>query len=151
MGRAPGKVGDILKSSFGRLGVSKRLNEYTIMKVWDDVVGEEIAQRARPLRLIKGKLYVNVSSSPWMSELVHLKESMRGRINERLGHNTVEDIVFRLGQVKREMKAVKKKEVVKQLSPREMKAIYDTVSVVEDSDLSRLLVHVMEKQKACSD
>ncbi|MCP3676914.1 MAG: DUF721 domain-containing protein [Deltaproteobacteria bacterium] len=151
MGRAPGRVGDILKSSFGRLGVSKRLNEYTIMKVWDDVVGEEIAQRARPLRLIKGKLYVNVSSSPWMSELVHLKESMRGRINERLGHNTVEDIVFRLGQVKREMKAVKKKEVVKQLSPREMKAIYDTVSVVEDSDLSRLLVHVMEKQKACSD
>ena len=151
MGRAPGKVGDILKSSFGRLGVSKRLNEYTIMKVWDDVVGEEIAQRARPLRLIKGKLYVNVSSSPWMSELMHLKESMRGRINERLGSNTVEDIVFRVGQVKRKIKVVKKKEVVKQLSPREIKAIYDTVSVVEDSDLSRLLAHVMEKQKACSD
>jgi predicted nucleic acid-binding Zn ribbon protein len=151
MGRAPGRVGDILKSSFGRLGVSKRLNEYTILKVWDDVVGEEIAQRARPLRLIKGKLYVNVSSSPWMSELMHLKESMRGRINERLGSNTVEDIVFRVGQVKREIKVVKKKEVVKQLSPREIKTIYDTVSVVEDSDLSRLLAHVMEKQKACSD
>jgi len=76
MRRKPGRVGDILKSSFGRLGVNKRLKEYMVSRVWNDVVGNEIARRARPGRLIKGKLYVTVSTSPWMTELTHLKERL---------------------------------------------------------------------------
>ncbi|MFQ5586892.1 MAG: DUF721 domain-containing protein [Thermodesulfobacteriota bacterium] len=145
----PSRVGDILKSSFGRLGISKRLNEHTILKVWDDVVGGEIARRAQPRRLIKRKLYVTVSSSPWMAELMHLKENVRGRINERLGHNAVDDIVFRLGQVKGGKKVEQKGEVGRDLSPGEKRVIEETVAVIEDRGLNTLLARVMGKARAC--
>ncbi|MFQ5330241.1 MAG: DUF721 domain-containing protein [Thermodesulfobacteriota bacterium] len=147
MWRSPGRVGDILKSSFGRLGVNKRLNEYAISKAWDNIVGQEIARRTRPRRLIKKKLFVTVASSPWMSELMHLKENIRERINEQLGHNAVEDIAFRVGQVEKKSEIVQQKNVVRLISPQERQAIDETVSVVEDGDLSRLLAHVMEQQK----
>ena len=151
MGRKPGRVGDILKSSFGKLGVNKRLNEYMVSKVWGDAVGQDIASRARPGRLIKGKLYVTVSTSPWMTELMHLKERLKGEINRRLGHDTVIDIAFRLGEVKAERFEEKISAVERDLSPEEREVIEKTVSSMEDRELKGAIARAMKKQKGWDD
>ena len=68
-----------------------------IWQMWDDIVGEVIAQNARPAA-IKGKLLlVHVSSSTWIHQLQFLKEEMIAKLNKTLGKTAVGDIKFKIG------------------------------------------------------
>lgn len=64
--------------------------------VWDDVVGEAVAPNARPLWVKNKRLRVKVSDPIWLQELSFLEETLRNKLNERLGRNAVERIEFRL-------------------------------------------------------
>jgi hypothetical protein len=63
--------------------------------VWPDVVGADVAANARPVQLRHGRLVVSASSSVWAQTLQLMGEAIVSRLNERLGHGTVERAVFR--------------------------------------------------------
>ena len=68
-----------------------------IWQMWDDIVGEVIAQNARPAAF-KGKLLlVHVSSSTWIHQLQFLKEEMIAKLNKTIGNSAVGDIKFKIG------------------------------------------------------
>jgi predicted nucleic acid-binding Zn ribbon protein len=68
----------------------------TIWRVWDEVAGETIARNAQPLWVKDGRLRVKVSDPIWLQELSFLEETMRNKLNERLGRKAVQKIEFRL-------------------------------------------------------
>jgi hypothetical protein len=63
--------------------------------VWPDVVGPEVAANARPVQLRRGRLVVSASSSVWAQTLHFMSAAITTSINERLGAQVVEQIVFR--------------------------------------------------------
>jgi len=63
--------------------------------VWPEVVGGEVAANARPIQLRKGRLVVSTSSSAWAQTLQLMGDAVAGRLNERLGDEVVNKIVFR--------------------------------------------------------
>ena len=65
-----------------------------IWEVWDDVVGDQISQSARPLWIKDGKLRVTVSDPIWIQELEFLEQDIRDKLNERLGRRAVEKMDF---------------------------------------------------------
>ena len=68
-----------------------------VWQVWDKVVGDVIAQNARPAAF-KGKiLLVHVSSSTWIHQLQFLKEEMMAKLNKDLGKSVIGDIKFKIG------------------------------------------------------
>jgi hypothetical protein len=68
-----------------------------VWQVWDRVVGDVIAQNARPAAF-KGKLLlVHVSSSTWIHQLQFLKEEMMAKLNKALGKSVVNDLKFKIG------------------------------------------------------
>lgn len=68
-----------------------------VWQVWDTVVGDVIAQNARPAAF-KGKiLLVNVSSSTWVHQLQFLKAEMMAKLNKDLGKSVISDIKFKIG------------------------------------------------------
>lgn len=92
--RAPtpirGLVGAILK----KLGVAEQVERAAVFSEWEDRVGEKIAERARPVRLNEGTLFVEVESSSWMMELQMMKRELMKRLNAGRDSGRIEELVF---------------------------------------------------------
>lgn len=97
--RYPKPLADLLDEGLAGLGLGERLRDMEIWRLWPDVVGQAIASRAQPLRIINGKLTVAVSSGPWMQELNFLKGMMKEKLNSSLGGEVVKEIVLKSGKV----------------------------------------------------
>jgi predicted nucleic acid-binding Zn ribbon protein len=68
-----------------------------VWRLWDEAVGEPIAQNARPAAF-KGKLLiVHVSSSTWIHQLQFLKKDMITKLNAAAGKPLLADIKFKIG------------------------------------------------------
>ena len=68
-----------------------------VWQVWDDIIGDVIAQNARPAAF-KGKiLLVHVSSSTWVHQLQFLKKEMIAKLNKALGKALIDDLKFKIG------------------------------------------------------
>jgi hypothetical protein len=97
--RAPMKqaerVGALLKQVLGDKGMDDRLSRYQAWLVWDKVVGEQIANRARPLRFRKGVLEVQVDHPVWMQQLQMLKPKILEKLNHQLPNADITDIYLR--------------------------------------------------------
>jgi hypothetical protein len=93
----PNRIGEVLERIFQRLDPPDRRGIYRIWSFWNDEVGEAIAQRAQPAGYHRGVLSVRVTSHAWMQELQFLKETIRARLNARLGREQIRDIYFVAG------------------------------------------------------
>jgi hypothetical protein len=91
---------DVLSGLLPQLTNSVRWREYQVWKIWEEVVGEALARKARPNKIQSGKLFVTVSSSVLMQELQFVKWRLRERLNQTLGEGTVKEIMFVIGQVR---------------------------------------------------
>jgi len=74
-----------------------------VFRAWRDTVrdlgGEAMARRARPVRLRRGELVVEVDSAAHLQELRNFTgEAFRLRANERLGSELISSLVFKLKQ-----------------------------------------------------
>jgi predicted nucleic acid-binding Zn ribbon protein len=68
-----------------------------VWRLWDEAVGETIAQNARPAAF-KGKLLVvHVNSSTWIHQLQFLKNDMIAKLNADLGKPLISEIKFKIG------------------------------------------------------
>src|SRR5262249_44476457 len=93
------RLGDVLANSLKRLELGKRLDEYGVWPVWNDVVGKPVARNAQPERIRNGTLFVKVTSPVWMQQLQYMKEMIADNINQRLKADVVKNIFFVVGNV----------------------------------------------------
>lgn len=68
-----------------------------IWRVWDRVVGADIARNARPAAFKGSILLVHVTSSTWLHHLQYLKKDLVVQLNNDLGQAIVGDIKFKIG------------------------------------------------------
>lgn len=88
-------LGDVIK----RVDPEQQMHAYSIWNFWRTEVGDLIARRAQPSRFRNGILFVTVATPSWMQELQFMKETIRGRLNARLGAELVRDIFFASGTI----------------------------------------------------
>jgi predicted nucleic acid-binding Zn ribbon protein len=68
-----------------------------IWDLWEGIVGEMLAENARPAAF-KGRLIlVHVESPAWVHHLQFLKSGLIKKINDALGEPLVDDIKFKVG------------------------------------------------------
>ncbi len=96
MGRELTTLGDALRTALARLPAGGELSNFPIWTEWAAIVGATIARHARPRRLRRGVLLVEVDGAEWMHELQYLKADLRARLNERLGRSAVREIFLAL-------------------------------------------------------
>ena len=68
-----------------------------IWKVWDEVVGPAISKNARPSWIKNGRLRATVSDPIWLQELQFVEQTIREKLNSRLGRKAIDRIDFRIG------------------------------------------------------
>lgn len=90
----PRALGETLRRVLQRIDPDKRLEVYRVWTFWEEEVGEAIAARAEPAGFRAGVLSVRVNSASWTQELQFMKETIRERLNTRLGDELIRDIYF---------------------------------------------------------
>lgn len=90
---------EVLKESLGRLlrelGIERPVRQYRLLTKWPEVVGKQIASKATPQRIERGRLYVRVTSPTWRQELTLQKAEILARLNAAAGEELLRDIIFR--------------------------------------------------------
>ena len=65
---------------------------------WDTVVGEEVAQHSRPVKLEGDQLTVAVDDGAWASQLRWMTEEVLGALDREVGEGTVKRLRVRVSQ-----------------------------------------------------
>lgn len=94
MGRAPKHIGASLRTVIKDLGFEKKIDQVRIVRLWPEIVGENISNIAAAERVYEDILYVKVKSATWRTELLFQKRKILDRIDEKIGKNIIKDIRF---------------------------------------------------------
>ena len=89
------RVSSLLNQLLGQPGVGEQITRHQAWLVWDQLVGETIAARARPLKLRKGVLEVQVDHPVWMQQLQMMKPQILEKIEAKIPNAGITDIYLR--------------------------------------------------------
>lgn len=92
----PKPVGASLDRVAASLGVTRASTLSAVFASWPELVGESVAQHARPRSLKAGTLVVAVDEPAWATQLRWLEADLVTRLNEALGAGQVERIEVRV-------------------------------------------------------
>ena len=90
-------IGGILPGLLQRYRPEAEEGMLRVWRVWDRLVGENIARNARPAAFKGSLLLVYVTSSAWLHHLQFQKKEIVNRLNDDLGQSLVSDIKFKVG------------------------------------------------------
>jgi len=139
-------IKDVLNRTLRSMRLDRRVKEYAAWKVWDQVVGETVAQQAQPASVRRGILFVTCSSSVWMQQLQLMKVMILEKLNAHLGQGVIKDIRFQIGMVARldeRGSSPTGKDV--SLEEDEMAWVNDVASPLRDPELRDVVKRVLAK------
>jgi predicted nucleic acid-binding Zn ribbon protein len=87
--RDPQKFGAMLERLMRARGWEKPKAEATVFGAWERVVGPDVAQHSRPVKLDAGVLTVEAESTAWATQLRLLAATLLRKIALEVGHNVV--------------------------------------------------------------
>lgn len=98
--RSPSLLGDALSDVVGRRRWSDRLEGAGIFRVWEDVVGTDLAQRCEPVKLVGGRLVVRAENPAWATEVRYLTTTIIERADEVLRPGLVQQVDVVVGDLR---------------------------------------------------
>lgn len=143
-------IGEILFSALKRRGLAIKIEENSLMKLWPQAVGPQIALQTQPDVLRNGTLFVKTTSPVWVQQLHFMKEDIRRKINDLAGKEFVKEIHFSIGPVAG--KAGQKTELQSATSPklllkeRDKKMIEKCTADLADRELADIVKRVMQTE-----
>ena len=85
----------ILRQFLREEGLETPLNEYRVVSCWGDVMGEIIARHTADVKIRGGILYVSLRNPALRQNLLMTKSAIIQRLNDHVGAQVVQNIVFR--------------------------------------------------------
>lgn len=87
--RDPQPLGAVLNRLVKARGWQQPAAEAMVFGAWERVVGADVAQHSRPVKLEDGELTVEARSTAWATQLRLLAGSLLQQIGREVGHNVV--------------------------------------------------------------
>ncbi len=148
------RVSSLLKQLLGQPGLGEQITRHQAWLIWDQLVGEQIAARARPFKLRKGVLEVQVDHPVWMQQLQMLKPTILEKINAKIPNAGITDIYLRQKRNSQAYTPPKKRQTAEppawtkiELSDAERVAIEEELTPVENSELKHEMRKLFTRQK----
>lgn len=95
----PTAVGETLHNLVRRRGWDERLRGATAASRWVEIVGEQLADRCEPVRLVHGTLTVRAENQVWATQLRYMLPHLRAGAEAVLGHGTVKEVTLIVGKL----------------------------------------------------
>jgi predicted nucleic acid-binding Zn ribbon protein len=138
-------IGDVLFSVLKKRGMTSKLEENALVKLWPKAVGPQIASKTQPDCLRNGTLFVKTISSVWVQQLHFMKEEICSKLNELSGKSSIKEIRFLVGYTlvpKKEKENVSSTKKVT-LKKRDKEMIAECTSALADPELAEIFKRVM--------
>lgn len=90
----PERIKPIVDKIMGRL---RKEDMGSVRNCWEVLLGEDIANHARPVSIKNGKLIVEVDSSTWLQHLTLKRKEILKKLAEGLSGQSIREICFRHG------------------------------------------------------
>jgi predicted nucleic acid-binding Zn ribbon protein len=139
------KLSDTLVKILQARGMEDSIREYRIFGQWDRAVGAVIARHTQPSSLRGKKMSLIVDSPAWMQQLTLLKPEIIGKMNRRLGHDAIKDIILKLGVVAPRGQAPEELPVSADLTSDEREKIEFALQGIPDAEIKEAVRRVMER------
>ena len=72
------------------------LDAYKVFRLWPELVGERISTHARPVRIDKFTLFIEVDDPLWLTQLKYMKTDVLERIDTSIKAGVLKDVKFYL-------------------------------------------------------
>ncbi len=77
----PQPISGVIGKIMSTFGISKTYYGWMVVEKWPDIVGKELAQRAKAIRYEKGVLFVAVTDDAWRQEISMKSDEIISQIN----------------------------------------------------------------------
>jgi hypothetical protein len=84
------RLRELMRGALGAAGLETATDVWLLAEVWAKALGPQIAQRATPVRLVRGELVVAVAEAVWRQELSLLAPQIAAKLNHALGREVVQ-------------------------------------------------------------
>jgi predicted nucleic acid-binding Zn ribbon protein len=91
----PQKLGNVLQEVIDRLGVREKIDEAQVVETWASVAGPQVNSVTESAWMKGDTLIIKISSSAWRQELHMNRRAWKQRLNDAIGREVVEEILFR--------------------------------------------------------
>lgn len=88
------KIGDILKEFVETNKLQGGLDKINIREAWEQLMGNGVNHYTTAVKLERGTLYVQLSSSVLREELSYGKEKIMAMLNEAMGKELIKKLVL---------------------------------------------------------
>lgn len=92
---SPQALGDVLRTLIDQLGYREGIDAARAVEAWPELAGPTVMGVTEKVWMRNGQLFVKVRSAAWRHQLHLQREGWRGRLNEHLGREVVDEIIFR--------------------------------------------------------
>ena len=93
--RGPQPLSNALADVIQSLGIGRKMDEARTIEGWAILAGPQINAVTHTAWVKGGRLYVKITSPVWRHELHLQRRQWRQRLNDHLGTDLVQEIVFR--------------------------------------------------------
>lgn len=141
-------IGEVLFSILKKRGMTSKIEERKLQKLWPEAVGSQIASQTQPDSLRNGTLFVKTVSSVWVQQLHFMKDDIRRKINELAGKTSVKDIHFTVGYNPQQSPSGRSSDETQKpvLKERDKKMIAQCTQTLADPELAEIVKRVMKKE-----
>ena len=96
--RGPVQVGSLVPDVLEQHGVKDQIKRMTVLELWPEIVGENVASVTQARGVSERTLFVEVITSAWLMELNMMKSEFLSEVNRHLEEVSLERIIFVLGE-----------------------------------------------------
>ncbi len=89
------QVGELVRRFLREEGLETPYNEYRLVEAWPEVMGQGIANYTGEVVIRNRVLHVQLKSSVLRQELFMNRKRLVQKLNEHVGAQVIDDIVFR--------------------------------------------------------
>lgn len=91
---SPQSLGSVLKELIDQMGLRRKMDEARIVEAWASLAGTTINGVTDKAWVKNRTLYVRIVSAAWRHELHLRRHAWKARLNQNLGEDLVQQIVF---------------------------------------------------------
>ena len=93
----PTSLDETLRDLVRRRGWDERLRGASAWARWDSIVGEDLASRCEPVRLVRRVLTIRAESQIWATQLRYMIPQLTANVEAALGEHTVREVRIVVG------------------------------------------------------
>ena len=86
---------EVINQMLRAYGLGDKIDEISLIKSWEEVVGKMIARHTSDIYFKAGVLYIKLDSSTVRQELSYAKSSLIENLNRKAQKRMVSDIIFK--------------------------------------------------------